>query len=72
MVRHLTYSGGWKKFEALWGLVLQYGLVARMRPLLEKTLSGIDYQRQTQEKRLTPAAAGTPLFGAPADQKPST
>ncbi len=39
-LRHLVYTGGWKKFEALWGLVIKAGHVARFRPLLERVLQG--------------------------------
>jgi radical SAM superfamily enzyme YgiQ (UPF0313 family) len=37
-VRHAAYSGGWKKFEPLWDLVIRSGLVGYARPLLERIL----------------------------------
>ena len=33
--RHLTYAGGWKKFEPLWHLLIRTGQVTRAPPLLE-------------------------------------
>ena len=38
ILRHLAYTGGWKKFELGWGLIIKTGLVGRMRPLLEGIL----------------------------------
>jgi radical SAM superfamily enzyme YgiQ (UPF0313 family) len=37
-VRHLTYAGGWKKFEPLWHLLIRTGQVTRALPLLESLL----------------------------------
>ena len=36
--RHLTYSGGWKKLEPLWDLVIRAKRVGAMLPMLEHTL----------------------------------
>lgn len=36
--RHLAYSGGWKKFEAVWDLVIRARHVSTMLPALERTL----------------------------------
>jgi len=38
--RHLMYTGGWKKFEGLWNLIIKTGQIGRMRHLLESVLSG--------------------------------
>ncbi len=38
VLRHLAYTGGWKKFELGWGLIIKTGLLGRMRPLLEGIL----------------------------------
>jgi radical SAM superfamily enzyme YgiQ (UPF0313 family) len=38
--RHVAYSGGWKKFEPLWDLVIRARRVGRVLPLLEAILSG--------------------------------
>ena len=39
-LRHLMYSGGWKKFEAAWGLIVKLGGLSRMVPMLEYVLGG--------------------------------
>ncbi len=39
-LRHVLYSGGWKKFEPLWDLVVRHGRLGRMVPLLESILAG--------------------------------
>lgn len=49
-LRHLAYSGGWKKFEPLWGLVIKTGVVARFRPLLEAVL-GMTNGKDRSERR---------------------
>src|SRR4029077_5486219 len=38
-LRHLAYSGGWKKFEPLWDLAIRTGRVRHALPLLETVLS---------------------------------
>jgi len=37
-IRHLAYTGGWKKMEPMWTLLIQSGLVGKMRPVLETVL----------------------------------
>ena len=39
-LRHLAYTGAWKKLEPLWNLVIKAGLLQRTTPLLESVLSG--------------------------------
>ncbi len=39
-LRHVAYTGGWKKLEPLWRLVVRSGAVSRMLPLLESILTG--------------------------------
>jgi radical SAM superfamily enzyme YgiQ (UPF0313 family) len=39
-LRHAAYTGGWKKMEWLWDIVVRAGQVSRFQPLLEKTLAG--------------------------------
>ena len=41
-LRHLAYAGGWKKFEALWGMIIKAKQVASARPLLEAVLAGVN------------------------------
>jgi radical SAM superfamily enzyme YgiQ (UPF0313 family) len=38
-LRHLAYSGGWKKFEPAWDWVIHTGRVSRLLPLLEAVLA---------------------------------
>jgi radical SAM superfamily enzyme YgiQ (UPF0313 family) len=38
-IRHLAYSGGWKKFEPAWDWVIRTGRLSRFIPLLEAVLS---------------------------------
>jgi len=47
-LRHFAYAAGWKKFEALWDLVLRAKRVAAMRPVLERVLLGRE-EAQRQE-----------------------
>jgi radical SAM superfamily enzyme YgiQ (UPF0313 family) len=37
-LRHLAYTGGWKKCEALWSLIVSAKITGKMRPLLELVL----------------------------------
>jgi radical SAM superfamily enzyme YgiQ (UPF0313 family) len=39
-LRHLVYTGGWKKFEPLWNVVTGLKRVNNMLPLLESILAG--------------------------------
>jgi len=39
VLRHLAYTGGWKKFEPLWDWVIRAKRVANFLPLLESVLS---------------------------------
>ncbi|MBN1811714.1 MAG: hypothetical protein JXA14_07755, partial [Anaerolineae bacterium] len=40
-LRHLAYTGGWKKFEPLWDWVIRAKRVANFLPLLETVLEGV-------------------------------
>jgi hypothetical protein len=40
-LRHLAYAGGWKKFEALWNVVIRAGQVWRFLPALERVLDSV-------------------------------
>jgi radical SAM superfamily enzyme YgiQ (UPF0313 family) len=41
-LQHLAYSAGWKKFEPMWDLIIRTGRIARMLPLLEYLLEGLN------------------------------
>ena len=40
-LKHLLYSGGWKKFEPLWNFLIKTGNLNNMLPLLEAILSKV-------------------------------
>jgi radical SAM superfamily enzyme YgiQ (UPF0313 family) len=44
-MKHLFYTGGWKKFEEVWNVVINVGGLKRMLPLLELLLSEIEPNR---------------------------
>jgi radical SAM superfamily enzyme YgiQ (UPF0313 family) len=39
LLKHFSYSAGWKKFERAWDLVIRIKQLSQMRPLLEAILS---------------------------------
>jgi len=41
VVKHFLYSGGWKKFEALWNFLIKTKNLNNMLPLLESVLSKV-------------------------------
>lgn len=41
-MKHLFYTGGWKKFEDLWNFIINTGGLKQMLPLLELLLSEIE------------------------------
>lgn len=42
-LKHLVYTGGWKKFEPVWNYVIKAGGLRYMLPLLETLLSKVKY-----------------------------
>jgi radical SAM superfamily enzyme YgiQ (UPF0313 family) len=45
-LRHLAYTGGWKKCEPLWDLVIRAKRVCRFAPALEAVLAGFGCRRE--------------------------
>lgn len=43
-MKHLFYTGGWKKFEGLWNIIINAGGLKKMLPLLELLLSKVEYK----------------------------
>lgn len=43
-LKHLFYTGGWKKFEPLWNFIIKAGGLNEMLPLLESILSKVEYK----------------------------
>src|SRR5262249_52065231 len=73
-LRHAAYAGGWKKFEPLWDLVIRTKRVFRLRPVLEKVLTGFGTIRRPGEgeKDEGPAADPIPagaLHDGPGDER---
>jgi len=50
-LRHLAYTGAWKKFEPLWNLVIKSGLLRQATPLLESVLSGFGKNAATRTQK---------------------
>ena len=62
VLRHAAYAGGWKKFEALWGLMIKSKRVFQMLPVLEAVLTGFGSrlpEAQNAGARLSPAPSGS-------------
>lgn len=43
-MKHLIYTGGWKKFEGLWNILIKAGGLKKMLPILELLLSKVEYK----------------------------
>ncbi|HPX05708.1 MAG TPA: radical SAM protein [Tenuifilaceae bacterium] len=48
-LKHLFYTGGWKKFEEFWNIVINSGGLKRMLPLLELLLCEVDTKKSALE-----------------------
>ena len=46
-LKHLLYSGGWKKFEPLWNFLIKTKNLNSMLPLLESILSKVNYNERS-------------------------
>jgi radical SAM superfamily enzyme YgiQ (UPF0313 family) len=49
-IKHFIYTGGWKKFESLWNIIINAGGLKKMLPLLELLLSKVDYKNNYTQK----------------------
>ncbi len=49
-LRHLSYAGGWKKFEPIWDLLIRTRQVTRMLPMLETVLAAYGRFQNPSEK----------------------
>jgi len=54
-LKHLFYTGGWKKFEPLWNFVIKTGGLKNSLPLLETLLSKVNYKERGGEVNLNKA-----------------
>jgi radical SAM superfamily enzyme YgiQ (UPF0313 family) len=55
-LRHISYAGGWKKFEPMWNWVIKAKRVTDLLPVLETVLSG--FKHQMDGKTVTKASPG--------------
>lgn len=51
-MKHLFYTGGWKKFEELWNVIINVGGLKTMLPLLELLLSEVE-EKDSKKQQLT-------------------
>jgi len=58
-LRHLSYAGGWKKFEPVWDLLIRTRQVTRMLPMLEACLAA--YGRFESAVEVKPVRQLSPL-----------
>ncbi len=49
-LKHLFYTGGWKKFEGLWNILINIGGLKSMLPLLELLLSEVNNDKSLHQK----------------------
>lgn len=57
-LRHLSYAGGWKKFEPVWDLLIRTRQVTRMLPMLEACLAAYGRFESVVEKKPKPQVSG--------------
>ncbi len=50
-MKHLFYAGGWKKFESIWNLIINFGRLKNMLPLLELLLTEV--KGDEERRRIT-------------------
>ena len=48
-MKHLVYTGGWKKFENLWNLIINTGGLQKMLPLLELLLTEVNNKENQKQ-----------------------
>lgn len=49
-LKHLFYTGGWKKFEPLWNFMIKTEGLNKMLPLLENILSRVNQQEKIKKR----------------------
>ena len=50
-LRHLSYTGAWKKAEPIWDLLIRLKVVNRILPLLERTINRFESFKQEDENQ---------------------
>ena len=48
ILKHLFYTGGWKKFEPLWNFIIKTEGLNKTLPLLESLLSKVKYKQKKE------------------------
>lgn len=51
ILKHFMYTGGWKKFEAVWNFLIKTKNLNNMLPVLESILSKVGYTASQSEKQ---------------------
>jgi radical SAM superfamily enzyme YgiQ (UPF0313 family) len=59
--KHFFYAAGWKKFEALWDVMIRARQLGRVTPLLEAVLSKVTRQRHANTLEAIPELAAPQL-----------
>ena len=62
-MKHLFYTGGWKKFEELWNVIINVGGLQKMLPLLELLLSEIKTDETKEQQHTTINIRNAGQFG---------
>lgn len=62
-LKHLFYTGGWKKFEELWNVIINIGGLQKMLPLLELLLSEIEIDENKKQQYTTTDVPNTGFSG---------
>lgn len=59
MLKHFAYTGGWKKFEAVWNFLIKTKSLNNMLPVLESVLSKVKASKKKTADLVYPAPAQT-------------
>ncbi|MBT1700270.1 B12-binding domain-containing radical SAM protein [Fulvivirgaceae bacterium PWU4] len=59
MLKHFAYTGGWKKFEAVWNFLIKTKSLNNMLPVLESVLSKVNGSKNKTTEHVYPASAQT-------------
>lgn len=51
-LKHLFYTGGWKKFEPLWNFIIKTGGLNNMLPLLESILTKVGSEKKERKSEV--------------------
>jgi radical SAM superfamily enzyme YgiQ (UPF0313 family) len=54
IAKHFLYTGGWKKFEAVWNFLIKTRNLNNMLPLLESVLTKVTYDSKANPKASVP------------------